>query len=228
MNDASPFFLSCISNEMVETFATLVSSADGDGAAQMVEQLLASGVSAETLMLDLFAPAARRMGEFWTEDRCDFLEVTVALSRLQQLIRQFRVPTSAQRHLDGHALLVAVPGEQHTFGVRLVEEYLLRAGWQVTAVLKASEPDIARLVASDVYDFVGFSLTSERLLPALRSAIRCVRTSSRNQGVKIAVGGVLLAGRDFDPSDIDTDAIVTDAHEAVAVANEWAGMMGVD
>lgn len=228
MNDASPFRVPAISSELVESFTGLICDGREADAEQMVEQLLASGASAETLMLELLAPAARLMGAHWCDDHRDFLEVTVGMARLQQLVRQFRLPPNDHGPLLGHALLVPVPGEQHTFGLRVVEEHLLRAGWKVSAYMKASEPEITRLVADEPFDFVGFSISSERLLPALRSAIRSLRSSSRNQGVRIAVGGVLFDGRDIAPSDIDADAIVTDAQDAVNQASEWSGLAGVE
>lgn len=228
MNDASPFRVPVISGELVETFTGLVCDGRLDDAEQAMERLLSGGASPEVLMLQLLAPAARLMGECWCEDRRDFVEVTLGMARLQQMVRQFRLPPSAHGQLHGNALLVPVPGEQHTFGLRIVEEYLLRAGWKVTACMKASEADITRLVADELYDFVGFSLSSERLLPALRSAIRSLRSSSRNQKVRIAVGGVLFDGRDIAPHDIDADAIVMDAQDAVNQANEWSGLAGVE
>lgn len=228
MNDASPFRVPPVSAEQVESFTRLICDDREDEAHRMVEDLLSGGVAPEALMMTLLAPAARVMGEFWCQDRCDFVEVTLGMARLQQLVRQFRLPSVAPEEQHGHALLVPVPGEQHTFGVRIVEEHLLRAGWKVTTLLKAGEVEIARLAAEERFDFVGFSLSSERLLPALRSAIRSLRSSSRNRDIRIAVGGVMFDGRDIAPRDIDVDAIVTDARDAVHQANEWSGLAGVE
>ena len=228
MNDASPFRVPVVSAEQVESFTRLICDDHEDEAHRMVEDLLSGGASPEVLMMTLLAPAARLMGEFWCQDRRDFVEVTLGMARLQQLVRQFRLPSGAPDELQGHALLVPVPGEQHTFGIRLVEEHLLRAGWQVTAFFKISEAEITRLVAEEAFDFVGFSLSSERLLPVLRSAIRSMRSSSRNKNVRIAVGGVLFDGRSFAPRDIDADAIILDAQDAVNQANEWSGLAGVE
>ena len=228
MNDASPFRVPAISGELVESFTGLIFDGRDADAEQMVEQLLSSGASPETLMLELLAPAARLMGAHWCDDSRDFVEVTFGMTRLQQMVRQFRLPPMAHGQLRGHALLVPVPGEQHTFGLRVVEELLLRNGWKVSAYMKASEVEITRLVADEPFDFVGFSLSSERLLPALRSAICSLRSSSRNRNVRIAVGGVLFDGRDYAPRDIDADAVLSDAQDAVNQANEWSGLASVE
>lgn len=228
MNDASPMRLPEITAELVESFTGLVCDGREGDVWRLVEQLLARGASPEALMLQLLAPAARLMGDCWCDDSRDFMEVTLGMARLQQLVRQFRLPPGADGRMLGHALLLPVPGEQHTFGLRLVEEHLLRAGWKVSTYMRMSEDEITRLVGEELFDFVGFSLSSERLLPALRSAIRSLRTSSRNQNVRIAVGGVLFSGRDIAPRDIDADAIVMDARDAVNQAREWSGLAGVE
>ena len=224
MNDASPFIFPTITEPLVEALTALMFNGEEAEAAVMVDHLMAGGVSPESIMLDLLAPSARMMGDLWCDDRRDFVEVTLGLARLQHLVRQFRLAPGDAAPIRGEALLLAVPGEQHTFGVRLVEEHLLRAGWRVTATLKASQDEIGRRVSADYYDFVGFSVTSDRLLPALRSAIRSVRTYSRNRDIRIVVGGVLFAGHDYDTRDIDADAIVTDARQAVLQAEAWRGL----
>lgn len=227
MNDASPFRSLRISDDLVATFTTLICDGQEADAARIIEQLTVGGLDAEALMMELLAPSARLMGEFWCQDRRDFVEVTLGISRLQQLLRQFRLPPAAGE-CCGHAFLAPVPGEQHSFGVRLVEEHMLRAGWKVTATLRASEEEVARLVAAEDYDIVGFSVTADRLLPALRSVIRTVRSNSRNRNVRIIVGGVLFAGHCISAADLEVDVIVSDAQEAVAIASQWSSLAEVE
>lgn len=226
VNDASPFRVPAVSARQVESFTGLICDGREDEAHLLVEELLSGGASPEALMMTLLAPAARMMGELWCQDRRDFVEVTLGMTRLQQLVRQFRLPSAAPDELHGHALLLPVPGEQHTFGLRIVEEHLLRAGWQVTALQRPAEAELARLVAEEHFDFVGFSVSSERLLPALRSAIYSLRSYSRNRGMRVAVGGVLFDGRDIAPRDVDADAVVLNAEDAVNQANAWSGLAG--
>lgn len=228
MNDASPFILPGISRLGVETLTALILNGEESKAALQVEHLLAGGVRAESIMTELLAPAARLMGEMWCDDQRDFVEVTLGLARLQHLLRRIRLAPGDGIQVRGQALLLPAPGEQHTFGVRLVEEHLLLAGWKVVTSLAASQDEVGRLVSADYYDFVGISLTSARLLPALRSAIRSVRTYSRNRAVRIAVGGVLFAGRNSGTAGIDADAFIVDAQETVIQAERWYGMADVE
>ena len=227
MNDISSFLLPGIPGEMVETFTHLAFSPDGTDCAQLIEQLLDDGVLPETLMLELLAPAARLMGDMWSGDEANFLDVTLGLSRIQQLLRQFRFPSVGSVADRGSALLLPVPGEQHVLGLRMVEEFLMRDGWRVRCAPVANIEQLRQVVAADPYDFVGFSISGERLLPALRSAIREVRAASRNRKVRIMVGGVLFAGQDRSAPNIDADAMAGDAHDAVAQAKRWYALAGV-
>lgn len=227
MNDVALFLARGIPPEMVETFTHLVFSPDISDATLMIEQLFDDGVSAEAVMLELLAPAARLMGEMWCGDEANFLDVTLGLSRIQHLMRQFRLPSFGRTGERGLALLAPAPGEQHCFGLRVVEEFLLRDGWRVRLVQVADEADLRRLVAADAYDIVGFSLSGERLLPALRSAIREVRAVSRNRNTRIMVGGVIFTGQAGSVFETGADATVRDAREAVVQANRWYDLMEV-
>ncbi len=227
MNDISSFLLPGVPAEMVETFTHLAFSPDGSDSALLIEQLLDDGVPPETLMLELLAPAARLMGDMWTGDEANFLDVTLGLSRIQRVLRQFRYPSLESVADRGSALLVPVPGEQHMLGLRMVEEFLMRDGWRVRCTPVANGEQLRQIVAADPYDFVGFSISGERLLPALRSAIREARAASRNRNVRIMVGGVVFAGQDRSTIPIDADAFIGDARDAVAQAKRWHALAGV-
>lgn len=227
MNDVALFLARGIPPEMVETFTHLVFSPDLSDATLMIEQLFDDGVSPESVMLELLAPAARLMGDMWCGDEANFLDVTLGLSRIQHLMRQFRLPAFHPDGERGWALLVPVPGEQHCFGLRVVEEFLLRDGWRVRLAQVEDEADLRRLVAADAYDFVGFSISGVRLLPALCSAIREVRTVSRNRNTRIMVGGAIFAGEVGGVFETGADATVRDAREAVTQANRWYDLAGV-
>lgn len=219
MNDVPSFLVHGIPAGVVETFAHLSFSADDVDAGQLVEQLIEDGVSAESVMLDLLAPAARLLGEKWCNDEANFLEVTLGLSRIQRLMRLLRPPATGPER--GRALLMPVPGEHHTFGLRIVEELLLRDGWNVRLVPVPEEHAAGQLAAADHYDFIGFSVGGLRLIPALRQAIAAVRAQSRNRNVRIIVGGVGLSGPVPVTPPLDADAVAADAQDAIALVRRW-------
>jgi methanogenic corrinoid protein MtbC1 len=178
-------------------------------------------------MLELLAPTARLMGDMWCSDDASFLDVTLGLSRIQRLMRQLRLPAGDLLLDRGAALLMPAPGEQHLLGLRMVEELLLRDGWRVRSLQTATDGLAGQAAAEDVYDFVGFSVSGERLLPALRSAIREVRAQSRNRNIRIMVGGVAVSGQARLTPPLGADAVVSDAQEAVIQARRWHALAGV-
>lgn len=205
----------------VEDFAKLVLSPDEDLPLACVESLRARGVSTEAIYLDLLAPTARYLGYLWTEDLCDFTEVTVGLGRLQQVLRE--LSPSFERsggHADNgrRALLLPSPGEQHTFGLVMVGEFFRRAGWQVAGGPWETALDAPAMVGTDWYDLVGFSLGGEVHLDPLRDCISAVRRSSRNRRVAIMVGGPIFIEHPEYLVHVGADALGTDGREAPALA----------
>lgn len=210
---------------MVETFVRLVMSQDNVEATDFVEGILARGVPMQVILLDLMAPAARLLGDMWSADMCDFVDVTLGLSRMQQLLRRFStvgVNGSGAVARGRQALLVPAPGEQHTFGLRVVEEFLLRDGWTVRSNLRATEREVISLVAEEDYNFVGFTLSGETLIDALASAIGKVRETAGSNAPRVLVGGVIFGEHPGLVRQVGADAYAHDAVEAVALANQWA------
>lgn len=204
-----------IENEIIPR---LVLAPDGEPAYAHVERLLASGLPRETLFLEVLAPTARRLGELWQEDMCDFMDVTAGLARLQNILHELSpelLSPPTLTSVDRQILLAPAPGEQHTFGLSMVESFFRSAGWDVT-----SEPDLdaARLVSARRFGIVGFSLSSETKLEALGAAIRAVRRSSRNPGIGIMVGGHLFIERPELVAIVGADLTATDGLTAVLLA----------
>ena len=115
-------------------FAGLMLTADVAAAHAFVGALRQRGTPVESLYLDLLAPAARHLGDLWCADACDFATVTMGLGRLQQLLHELSPAFGGELEHREHgrrALLVPVPGEQHTFGLLMVVEFFRRAGWDV-------------------------------------------------------------------------------------------------
>ncbi len=63
-----------------------------------VETMRCHGATLGSLYLSLFAPAAQLVGDWWRSDRCDFTEVSIALSRLQRLMRELTPINGATKH----------------------------------------------------------------------------------------------------------------------------------
>lgn len=211
-----------IDDETVERFtdAVLVGPMQ---ALEVVQEVAGLGVPATRLCLDLLAPAARRLGDMWSADLCDFTQVTIALGRLHALVHRLthgmhmlRAPMAEPPSV----VFAAAPGEQHTLGLAMVRDFFRAAGWQVDTDAPASPEALLALVRRRRVDLVGFTIGSERHVPTLASLIAEVRRVSMHAGVRVMVGGPLLLARADLVKDLGADATADDASRAILVAHE--------
>jgi len=213
----------------IERFASLLLEQDISAAAGFVVTARGLGTPLEVIFLDLFAPAARHLGDLWTADRCDFVDVTMGLSRLQQLLRDLGPffetegePTDSGRRV----LLIPAPGEQHTFGLSMVEEFFRRAGWEVWVEGPKSAEDLVAYLRGMWFGVIGMSVSGDRLLDQLAPAIRSIRRESLNRGIGIMVGGRIFVEHPELVALVGADATASDARQAVVQAQILLRLVG--
>lgn len=212
-----------ISTDEVEQLTAQLLRDDDLALHETIQRLRQRGVSVQTLFLDLLTPAARRLGEFWTCDSCSFTDVTVAMGRLQQLLRANSSAFGLNNISEGRAaerrvLLLPCPGEQHTFGLSIVAEFFYRAGWDVTTSFMQPSVSLNQLVERQWFDAVGLSLGDVTGLNRLNDCVRQIRRASLNPQVPILAGGSVFV---LNPALVDVtaaDAVVLQADQAPEVA----------
>lgn len=205
----------------VAEFAGLVLHQDIDAATSFVTSLRTRGVSVESLYLQLLAPTARRLGDLWTADLCDFTEVTLGVGCLQRVLHELApafVHESHQHGDDRRTLLIPIPGEQHTFGLVMVCEFFRRAGWVVATDPGMSTHDLVALVRREWFAVVGISLSCANRLDDLATTIRAVRRASRNRRVGVIVGGPVFVEHPEFTALVGADATGPDGRQAVLQA----------
>lgn len=210
-----------LTEEDVARFTEILCGQDEESAQRFSAGLVERGVEAESIYLDLLAPAARALGKLWDDDRCDFVQVTVALGRIQRILRSLSRPVL---HADTNAsagaiLLATVPTEQHSLGLFMVAEFFIRAGWAVRIGAPLAAPgELDDELRGSWYDVIGYSVACDASLTALKRDIRRVRRLSRNGGVRVMVGGRLFNERPELVSRVGADGTAADARGAPLAA----------
>lgn len=211
----------------VAAFVDLVRRGDEDEVGAHLQDVVRGGVPVECVYLDLLAPTARVLGELWAEDRCDFMDVTLGLGRLQRALRELgaaHARAAVESEGAGHILLACTPGEQHTLGMFMVAEFFMRDGWSVSAGPPLTENDLLHTVHDAWYDVIGFSAGSAERLGTLRHQIARVRRTSRNPNLVVLVGGSVFGEDPALVGRIGADGWAEDARQAPSVARamlEW-------
>lgn len=204
----------------VDELAPLVLSLETIDLLRRVEAVIARGVSIKTVFVDLLAPVARRLGEYWEDDTCDFLDVTMGLWRLQEVVREIAATApAARRGRERQALFAPVPGEQHSFGAVMVEELFRRSGWTTASVADGRADEILELVGARAFHLVGLTLACESHLDALPDFIGEVRHASRNRQVFVMVGGRVFNDDPELAMRVRADGTAPTASQAVAKAD---------
>lgn len=211
-----------ISQSQVERFVQLSLSMEADQLLGEVESLMAKGVGVEAVYVELLAPAARHLGKLWEDDACDFVDVTMGLWRLQQVLQEIsaRVPAridtvEAERK---KALFLPMPGEQHYFGAQMLDDVFARSGWNTHLIMRPRRREMLDLLASESFDLLGLTLTRDCPSAGPRNLINVVRSVSRNKNISILVGGHMINQNPAVVAEVGADGTGADARAALEVA----------
>lgn len=205
----------------VEAFAPLVMQVEADALLGHVATMLARGVSVESVMVDLLAPTARLLGEYWEQDRCDFVDVTMGLWRLQEVVHELASRESADRPLSvgGHrALFASMPGDQHSFGTVVIDEMFRREGWLTDRLSEVETPDLLRRASDDWFDMIGLTIGCASHIGGVGGIIAALRNVSRNPRVSIMVGGPAFSADPDLAEQVGADGTARDAKLALRLA----------
>ncbi|MDM7957545.1 B12-binding domain-containing protein [Blastomonas sp.] len=201
--------------------ADIVLGDDLEAAVGYVMVLRDRGISMETLFVELLEPTARHLGEMWDHDECDFIDVTLGVARLQKLLAVFNNSHTAPSLDTRRTVLMAMtPGDQHFFGVTMVERFLLASGWKVQTETAATAEEIATASESRWFAVAGLTAGSAQMIESLRATIRLIRQRSINPGIGIMVGGPLFSADPALAAHVGADATAPSAPTAVLVAQK--------
>jgi MerR family transcriptional regulator, light-induced transcriptional regulator len=211
----------------VERIARLAIAGNAEAILASVKSRRQLGETPERLCLVTLTTIARELGRWWEEDRCGFVEVTLGMLALQTVLRELAPslasgPVGSQRRT---ALMLPMPGEQHSFGISMVAEFFRAGGWHVAQAAGASEQDIKRRVSREWFGVVALSCGVSDRLPALPGLIASIRAHSFNPDVAVMVGGAAFHDEAASAAAAGADATASDAAEALRRAEGLVSLM---
>ena len=218
-----------LNDETTEAFAQMVIAKGPESLIAYVGSLLQNGLGIETIYMDLLIPAARRLGDYWDNDSASFTDVTIGLGRLQQVVRalgckKMDFPGSGGAVGDGpterSALFAPAPGDQHTFGLFIIEDVFRRAGWRTWMETTAADDDLLDTVRCHWFDIIGLSMSVATHSEKVKAAIKSVRAASRNPDLFVLVGGRLFIESPEFVSIVGADATASNGPDAFQVADK--------
>ncbi|ASW54998.1 B12-binding domain-containing protein [Plantactinospora sp. KBS50] len=115
-----------------------LADADEYAATDVALGLLAAGVPAERVLLDLVAPAQAQVGRWWQANEWSVAQEHAATHISERVVAAVSSYASPRPH-RGRVVVACMDGEWHALPARLVAEVLRLRGWHVT-FLGASVP----------------------------------------------------------------------------------------
>jgi hypothetical protein len=205
---------------------------DTDDGAVRVDALRAHGLTLEDIYLQLLAPAAAHLRRLWNADLCGFAEATLALWRLQQLLRHYSVAFRAEsdrRETGRRALLAPTPLEKHDLGYAmfylvLISEFFRRDGWEAWIEPDPKAREFADVIRQEWFDVVEFLVSGDKQLDALASRIRMVRRESQNRSIGVMVCGQVFIEHPELVLLVGADLTATDARQGALQAQQLVGL----
>lgn len=151
--------------------------------------MAAEGLSFDSILLQVIAPAANWLGEAWNEDRLSFHEVTVGAGVLERIAAALGQDSDPPLRHGELIVLTAAPGEQHVVPIHLLGEALRHRGWAVHVDPNMDEEELVELAASDRLATVAFTCKEVERMEGVAEVIASVRAVSLNPHISFAVGG---------------------------------------
>ncbi len=166
------------SASLVDHLTSSLFGSDAGAAWTIVETVLREGMTAETVLIELLGPVARRLGEIWEADACDFVQVTIGLHRLQIAMNGLLADYSpgSQPGTGFRILLAPAPGETHVIGLDIAQRFFRSGGWEVE---RAEAEGVAEALASQRF-------RCDRLLHQLSSLRRPPKPGNRRGSASFA------------------------------------------
>lgn len=181
------------------------------------------GQSLSDIYLYGITESAKVIGELWLKDELDFVNITIALSHLHQIMEELSPEFLAEGHPGSKELsllLMAEPGSQHGLGLFMLSEFFRQAGWRVTLAMPQDMAEFKRIFLSDWFDAAVLSLPTDRHIDSVAKAVAELRKATTNPHLKLYVGGPMAH---ISPELLNwpgTVLLYTDARQTVRLVTQ--------
>ncbi|MDU9006677.1 cobalamin B12-binding domain-containing protein [Sedimentitalea todarodis] len=198
--------------ELEELCTALISDND-TAAAAIIFGARAEGAPPEAIYLKYLAAAARMLGDWWNEDRADFVQVTVGTGRMFAIMRGMKhlfVP--AFDAPEKSAIFASVPGEDHTFGIRMAADLFRKDGWEISLKIGLDHDELVADIERTPSSILGLSLAGRHSVDALSRLVVALHICCPH-------APLLVSGRDVEDAEpllglMGVDCIARDLDEA--------------
>jgi methanogenic corrinoid protein MtbC1/DNA-binding XRE family transcriptional regulator len=206
---------------LADEYMKILLDGDRKRASRLILDAARSGLDVKTIYLTVLEPALREVGRMWSRSEINVAREHYFSTSTQTIMSQlYDYIETAPR--NGHSVVaVAVGGDLHEIGIRMVTDFLEMEGWD-SYLLGANVPveHILRALKDRKADLLAVSATMIYNVDAVTNLIKAVRSDENCRRVRVMVGGLAFNRDDFLWREVGADGFARDAEDAVRVAIE--------
>jgi len=201
------------STAIAERFADLLLLRSPAASEAAAARLVAQGVSAREVYLDVLAPALVEIGARWQRGICSVAQEHLATAVVGSIMTNLAAQLGTAPPVGRRIVLACTDGERHDTGLRMVRDFLVGDGWEVFYVGAETPSDSLQLLVYRVQpDVVGLSTTLRNGISLAEAAITALRAGPHRPFVLL--GGAAYGGDAARAGRIGGDAFAANAGEA--------------
>jgi hypothetical protein len=217
----------------VAKLAEMILAGDLASAIAHVQSLRDQGRPLEAIYVELLGPTAAHLRNLWNADLCDFADVTLALWRLQQVLREFSTAFRSEGknpETGLRALLVPAPGEKNElgyvmFGLVMLAEFFRRDGWDAWLEPDTTSKEFRGIIQDQWFDVVELLVSGDKKLDAIAERIRMIRRESPNRSIGVMVCGPAFVEHPELVLLVGADVMANDPRQGSVQAQKVAGLL---
>jgi len=207
---------------ILDTIRESVIRGDAAGATAGVNQALAEGVDAPTILNEALIAAMTEVGQRFEAGEYFIPEMLIAARAMQSALAPLRpLLVEAGAKPLGTVAIGTVQGDLHDIGKNLVAMMLEGAGFAIKDLGTNTSPDKFVQAVKDGANIVALSALLTTTMPSMKSTIEALNAAGLRGNVKVMIGGAPVTQAYAD--QIGADGYSGDASSAVRLAKSLIG-----
>ena len=220
------------SDVLKNRFVDAVLGRNSAGAAQVIDSALDLGLSAGDIYINILSQSQILIGQMYHDGKVstalEHFATETALGQMIKVSNSF----SPTNNNGMKAVVACVEGNMHSFGARIVADFLRLDGWEVEFLGSDTlTPDLIQFVSAGAVNLVAISVSLEEQLPHVEKIIKELQVLKHSPKLMLG-GGCPQTTNILRQADVSPESIKiitgTDPIEAMAGARILCGISDTD
>ena len=215
--------------EVAARYLFMLLEGDRDGALAVIDRARADGFTIPQIYSEVFLPTLAEVGRLWQLDEVHVAEEHFATATTSLAIARLYPDLPRAAACGKTILTVAVEGDLHELGIRIVSDFFAMDGWRVVH-LGSSVPgaDLRRGAVDFGADLIAISASLVTHLGKVESLIAELRRDAETSAIPVIVGGQAFAAAPGYGIEIGADGEASGVDDAVRTGRRLVGLDGAE